>query len=81
METVAQVVSNQSTSSSHGTVSNAKGKSTSAMVKTISEPLDLTKEIQIVAATERQAIVKASQQAGSSFASNRASSEMVKTSL
>ena len=81
VETVAQVVSNQSTSSSHGTVSNAKGKSTSAMVKTISEPLDLTKEIQIVAATERQAIVKASQQAGSSFASNRASSEMVKTSL
>lgn len=81
VEDVAQVVSNQSTSSLRGTVSNAKGKSTSAMVKTISEPLDLTKEIQIVAATERQVIVKASQQAGSSFASNRASSEMVKTSL
>ena len=80
-EEVAQVVNNQSNSSLYGTVSNAKGKSTSAMVKTISEPLDLTKEIQIVAATERQAIVKASQQAGSSFASNRASSEMVKTSL
>ncbi|RBW45035.1 ribonuclease E [Psychromonas sp. B3M02] len=64
-----------------GTVSIAKGLSTSAMVKTISEPLDLSKEIKIVAATERQAIVKASQQAGSSFASNRSSSDMVKTSL
>ncbi|MEG3755133.1 ribonuclease E [Psychromonas arctica] len=64
-----------------GTVSIAKGLSTSAMVKTISEPLDLSKEIKIVAATERQAIVKASQQAGSSFASNRSSSETVKTSL
>ena len=65
----------------YGTISIAKGQSTSAMVKTISEPLDLTKEINIVAATERQTIVKASQQAGSSFASNHASSEMVKTSL
>ena len=69
------------TSNQYGTVSIAKGKSTSAMVKTISEPLDLSKEIQIIAATERQAIVKASQQAGSSFASNKASSVMVKTSL
>ena len=64
-----------------GTVSLAKGKSTSAMVKTVSAPLDLTKEIKIVAATERQAIVKSSQQAGSSFASNSASSDMFKTSL
>ena len=72
---------NGTTASQYGTVSVAKGKSTSAMVKTISEPLDLSKEIQIVAATERQAIVKASQQAGSSFASNKASSAMVKTSL
>jgi ribonuclease E len=51
------------------------------MVKTVSEPLDVSKEIQIVAATERLAIVKSSQQAGSSFASNRASSDMFKTSL
>jgi ribonuclease E len=64
-----------------GTVSMAKGKSTSAMVKTVSAPLDLTKELTIVAATERQAIVKSAQQAGSSFASNRASSDMFKTSL
>jgi len=78
---VAQGANNQSNSNLHGTVSNAKGKSTSATVKTISEPLDLTKNIQIVAATERQTIVKASQQAGSSFASNRASSKMVKTAL
>ena len=51
------------------------------MVKTISEPLDLSKEISIVAATERQVIIKATQQAGSSFASNHASSEMVRASL
>ena len=68
-------------SSKNGTVSIAKGQSTSVMVKTISEPLDLSKEINIVAATERQVIVKATQQAGSSFASNKASSETVKTSL
>ncbi|WP_025563577.1 ribonuclease E [Psychromonas sp. SP041] len=67
--------------SKSGTVSIAKGQSTSATVKTISEPLDLSKEITIVAATERQAIVKATQQAGSSFASNKASSDTVKTSL
>jgi ribonuclease E len=65
----------------YGTVSVAKGKSTSVMVKTISEPLDLTKQISIVAATERQSITKASQPAGSSFASNHAKSDMVKTSL
>ena len=67
--------------SKNGTVSIAKGQSTSATVKTISAPLDLSKEITIVAATNRQAIVKATQQAGSSFASNKASSETVKTSL
>jgi len=76
-QTTPEVVTTQQ----FGTVSNAKGKSTSSMVKTISEPLDLTKEISIVAATERPTIVKASQQAGSSFASNRASSQTVKTSL
>jgi len=64
-----------------GTVTIAKGKSTSDMVKTTSEPLDLTKEIPITAATDRQVIVKAEQQAGSSFASNHAKSEMVKTSV
>ncbi|TEW56111.1 ribonuclease E [Psychromonas sp. RZ22] len=65
----------------YGTVSIAKGKSTSKTVKTVSDPLDLSKELNIVAATERQSIIKATQQAGSSFASNHASSEMVKTSL
>ena len=67
--------------SKNGTVSIAKGQSTSATVKTISAPLDLSKEIKIVAAKERQTIVKATQQAGSSFASNKASSGTVKTSL
>ena len=51
------------------------------MVRTISEPLDLTREITIEAATEREAIAKSTQQAGSSFATSTASSEMVKTSL
>ncbi|MDA7746023.1 ribonuclease E [Psychromonas sp.] len=64
-----------------GTVTVAKGTSTSNAVKTISEPLDLSKEISIVAATERLAISKATKQAGSSFASNHASSITVKASL
>jgi len=64
-----------------GTVSIAKGKSTSDMVKTVSEPLDLSKEINITAATDRQAITKAEQQAGSSFASNHAKSETVKATI
>ena len=51
------------------------------MVKTISEPLDLSKEINITAATERQVITKAEQQAGSSFASNHAKSETVKATI
>ena len=68
-------------SAQFGTVSIAKGKSTSTMVKTISEPLDLSKEINIVAATDRQVITKAMQQAGSSFASNHAKSETVKATL
>ena len=79
-EPIAPLATTASPSKS-GTVSIAKGQSTSAMVKTISEPLDLSKEIKIVAATERQTIVKATQQAGSSFASNKSSSETVKTSL
>ncbi|TEW43769.1 ribonuclease E [Psychromonas algicola] len=64
-----------------GTVTIAKGKSTSDMVKTVSEPLDLSKEINITAATDRQAITKAEQQAGSSFASNHAKSETVKATI
>jgi len=69
------------TAKAFGTVTIAKGKSTSDMVRTTSEPLDLTKEIPITAATDRQVIVKAEQQAGSSFASNHAKSEMVKASV
>ena len=64
-----------------GTVTIAKGKSTSDMVKTVSEPLDLSKEIIINAASERLAITKAEQQAGSSFASNHAKSETVKATI
>jgi len=64
-----------------GTVTIAKGKSTSDMVKTVSEPLDLSKEIIINAASERLAITKAEQQAGSSFASNHAASETVKATI
>jgi ribonuclease E len=63
-----------------GTVTQAR-TARSEMVKTISEPLDLTREITINAASEREAINKSTQQAGSSFATNRASSVTVKTSL
>jgi len=79
--TAKPLVSETATIKQFGTVSIAKGKSTSSMVKTISEPLDLSKKIDIVAATERQTIVKATQQAGSSFASNHATSDMVKAAL
>tara|TARA_R110001583_G_scaffold112917_6_gene263142 strand:+ start:24172 stop:27273 length:3102 start_codon:yes stop_codon:yes gene_type:complete len=68
------------THKSVGTVSQAR-VARSEMVKTVSEPLDLTREIIINAATEREAFNKSTQQAGSSFATNRASSVMVKTSL
>lgn len=64
----------------NGTVSQAR-IARSEMVKTISEPLDLTRELVINAATEREAINKSTQQAGSSFATNQSSSVTVKTSL
>ncbi|PKG38909.1 ribonuclease E [Psychromonas sp. Urea-02u-13] len=63
-----------------GTVTQAR-VARSVTVKTVSEPLDLTRELTIVAATERGAIAKSAQQAGSSFATNQASSVTVKTSL
>jgi len=53
----------------------------SATTKTVSEPLDLSAEIKIVAATERQTFIKSSQQAGSTFATSQASSETVKAIL
>ncbi|WP_413698599.1 hypothetical protein ACLKMH_13265 [Psychromonas sp. KJ10-10] len=64
----------------NGTVSQAR-TARSEMVRTTSEPLDLTRELVINAATEREAINKSTQQAGSSFATNRSSSVTVKTSL
>jgi ribonuclease E len=63
-----------------GTVTQAR-VARSVTVKTVSEPLDLTRELTIVAATERGAITKSAQQGGSSFATNHASSVTVKTSL
>ncbi|HEY7866670.1 MAG TPA: ribonuclease E, partial [Psychromonas sp.] len=66
---------------SQGTVSNLKKYSTSPMTKTVSEPLDSNTVIIIVAATERLAITKSERQAGSSFATNSASSETVKARL
>jgi len=68
------------TEKSIGTVTNAR-VARSNTVKTVSEPLDLTREITIVAATERLEIMKSAKQAGSSFATNKATSDMVKTSL
>lgn len=64
-----------------GTVMSAKASSTSVMTKTVSAPLDLNAEITIIAATVRPTIVKSSRQAGSTFATNTASSEAVKTTL
>ena len=58
---------------------SAKTSATSAMTKTVSEPLDLNAEIKIVAASNRATIVKASSQAGSTFATSTASSEAVRT--
>ncbi|WP_022942970.1 ribonuclease E [Psychromonas hadalis] len=63
-----------------GTITKAR-VARSETVKTVSEPLDLTRELTIVAATERLKIAKSTQQAGSNFATNKASSETVKTSL
>ncbi|MFT6925575.1 MAG: ribonuclease E [Psychromonas sp.] len=60
---------------------NFKKSSTSPMTKTVSGPLDTNAQIIIVAATERQAITKSERQAGSSFATNSASSETVKATL
>ena len=73
---VAVTVSNKSV----GTITSAR-IARSLTVRTVSEPLDLTKELTIVAATQREAIAKSTQQAGSSFATNQASSVTVKTSL
>ena len=61
-----------------GTVSIATQSSTSPMTKTVSEPLDLTAKISIVAATERTPFAKSTQQAGSRFATSQADSEAVK---
>jgi ribonuclease E len=64
-----------------GTVSIVTQSSTSPMTKTVSEPLDLTAEITIVAATERIPFVKSTQQGGSRFATSQADSEAVKAKL
>ncbi|WP_372882878.1 ribonuclease E [Psychromonas sp.] len=71
----------QSDSKNHGTVSNVSKSSTSPMTKTVSGPLDLNAEIVIIGATERTTIAKSTRQAGSSFATNNASSETVKATL
>jgi len=67
-------------STSVGTVTKAR-VARSETVRTVSEPLDLSRELTIVAATERTEITKSSQQAGSSFATSKATSETVRTSL
>lgn len=64
-----------------GTVSIASHFASSPMTKTVSDSLDLNAEIVIVAATERKPFIKSRQQAGSSFATNQASSETVKATL
>ncbi len=64
-----------------GTVSNVSQYATSVMTRTISEPLDLNNEITIIAATTRLPFTKSTQQAGSSFASNQASSKTVKATI
>jgi ribonuclease E len=64
-----------------GTVSMASHSASSPMTKTVSDSLDLNAEIVIVAATERKTFIKSTQQAGSSFATNQASSETAKASL
>ena len=69
------------TSNKVGTVSTVTQSSTSPMTKTVSDSLDLTAEITIVAATERIPFAKSTQQAGSRFASSQAESETVKAEL
>ena len=73
--------SDKGTGKKVGTVSIASHSSTSPMTKTVSDSLDLTAEITIVAAKERTPFVKSTQQAGSRFATNQASSKTVKATL
>ncbi|HIP76220.1 MAG TPA: ribonuclease E [Psychromonas hadalis] len=64
-----------------GTMTSAPFSATSVTTKTVSEALDLNKEISIVGATARLAFVKSDRQGGSSFATNHASSVTVKATL
>jgi hypothetical protein len=61
-----------------GTVSSVTCSSTAPMTKTVCQPLDFDAEIAIIAASERTPFIKSTQQAGSSFATNSASSEAMK---
>ena len=76
-----QAQEKQVTTKKVGTVSIVSQLATSPMTKTVSDDLDLTTEIKIVAATERAVITKSTQQAGSRFATSQASSETVKVKL
>lgn len=62
-----------------GTITSANTMATSSMTKTEILPLDLKAEIKIIAATKRPNIIKSASQAGSTFSTNKASSDPVKT--
>ncbi|MCK5817951.1 MAG: ribonuclease E [Psychromonas sp.] len=64
-----------------GTISSAKSAATSAMIKTVSSPLDLEAEIKIVPAKNRSVIIKSASQAGGTFSTSEAKSAMVKTNI
>ncbi|MGB5444186.1 MAG: ribonuclease E [Psychromonas sp.] len=81
IETAPVIVAQKTADKNQGTVSKFAKSSTSPMTKTVSEPLDLNAEIEIIGATERTPITKSARQAGSRFATNSASSDTVKASL